>query len=408
MAEVRGEVGASAVLRQAWDGYVAALDEARRAVEGSEQFRDAPEQRGVGFRLLCEAQAMAYNFAVAPSTDAPRIYKASSWQTDVYTLGGNNSDFSYGITFLDGRERYRLTGNVNDSRLLLAQLNSALAGSPGGRTLANYDFSDFAIGEDGSLDIIISADRQEGNWIELDPVATYQWLMFRPSLHGWDQSAASLSIERLGAPCVPPNELMSEAAVAARIEAAAGFLRYIVRDLTIGYGTHVLHKAGGVNRLVTIGADEAGEVGSPSARYINGVFAIEPEEALIIEIREMFDGPYWNVQLFDVWLRSLEFTSHQSSLHGDQLVADPDGVIRVVIALNDPGVANWLDTTGLRRGQMLVRVYRAPWTSDPVVRKVRLDELTQALPAGTVRVTPEQRSAELARRRAAFRRWQGE
>jgi len=56
---------------------------------------------------------MVYNFAVAPQLASPRIFQATGWQTELYTLGGNSSDFQYGTLFLDGNLTYRLTGNIN-------------------------------------------------------------------------------------------------------------------------------------------------------------------------------------------------------------------------------------------------------------------------------------------------------
>lgn len=38
---------------------------------------------------------------------------------------------------------------------------------------------------------------------------------------------------------------------------------------------------------------------------------------------------------------------------------DTDGKILLIVAHRDPGYANWLDTTGLKRGQMNFRDYRS-------------------------------------------------
>ena len=35
------------------------------------------------------------------------------------------------------------------------------------------------------------------------------------------------------------------------------------------------------------------------------------------------------------------------------MVPEPDGTVRLVIAGEDPGVANWLDTRGHRRGPIV-------------------------------------------------------
>ena len=60
-------------------------------------------------------------------------------------------------------------------------------------------------------------------------------------------------------------------------------------------------------------------------------------------------APYQGIQLGSMWYISLDDTSHQTSLTADQARADPDGNLRFVISERDPGVANWLETTGHER-----------------------------------------------------------
>ena len=62
---------------------------------------------------------------------------------------------------------------------------------------------------------------------------------------------------------------------------------------------------------------------------------------------------YWGLQVGDLWWQAADYVDHQSSLNGYQVEADPDGRARIVVGADDPGVANWLDTTGLSRGVAL-------------------------------------------------------
>jgi hypothetical protein len=99
----------------------------------------------------------------------------------------NGADFLYGVLFLDGTQTYRVTGQVRDSELLLAQLNSAIPGVPGSKHLRNYDFADFHVESDGAIEITLSATEQKGNWIRLDSQSRYQFLQFRPTAETWDE-----------------------------------------------------------------------------------------------------------------------------------------------------------------------------------------------------------------------------
>jgi len=115
---------------------------------------------------------------------------------------------------------------------------------------------------------------------------------------------------------------------------------------------------------------------------------------------------YLSVQLANAWLGSLDYIRHTASLNLAQTVRNADETVTLVIAARDPGVANWLDTTGLHEGSMFVRWQKLAAPLGPEVRGVRevrlvkLAELGPSLP----RISPETRQAQLAERAAAYGR----
>src|SRR5262249_23163566 len=144
------------VLTAAWDRYYANLQKMRVEIEKCPQYAESAKQRAMGFRHLMEVQPLAFNFCIGPRTEHPRVFHNTSWMTDFYSLGGPGGDFDYRVMMVDAKHDYRLTGKVNDSRMILLQVNSATPGQPGARVVANYNFQkDFKIGADGSFDIVI-------------------------------------------------------------------------------------------------------------------------------------------------------------------------------------------------------------------------------------------------------------
>jgi hypothetical protein len=143
--------------------------------------------------------------------------------------------------------------------------------------------------------------------------------------------------------------------------------------------------------------------------YAGGVFDLGPDQALLIEITVPVEPAYSGFHLANLWGESLDYANHQSSLNGFQAEPDADGVIRYVVAHADPGVPNWLDTTGIPRGLLSLR-----WTysEDPAtlpehtVRAIPLAELREQLPADTRTVSPDERAAGIAiRQRHVQRRY---
>ena len=102
---------------------------------------------------------------------------------------------------------------------------------------------------------------------------------------------------------------------------------------------------------------------SPQQGYGQTWWQVSEGEALLYEV-EVPECVYWGVQLGDVWYQSLDWVNRQSSLNGHQATISADGVFRAVISHRDPGIANWLDTTGATQGCITYRWNQAD--SNPV------------------------------------------
>jgi hypothetical protein len=114
-----------------------------------------------------------------------------------------------------------------------------------------------------------------------------------------------------------------------------------------------------------------------------GHFDLQPGQALIITV-PVSDAPYLGFQLGSMWYISLDYINHQTSLNGTQAQADPDGKIRIVVTDQNPGVTNWVETLGHRRGFLQFRwqrVSRELTEADgPTVDLVDFDAIAAALP----------------------------
>jgi hypothetical protein len=114
-----------------------------------------------------------------------------------------------------------------------------------------------------------------------------------------------------------------------------------------------------------------------------GHFDLRPDQAVVITI-PVSDAPYLGFQLGSLWYISLDYINHQTSLNNTQAQADPDGKVRIVVTDQNPGVANWVETLGHRRGYLQFRwqrVSRELTEADgPTVELVDFDAIPAALP----------------------------
>ncbi len=145
--------------------------------------------------------------------------------------------------------------------------------------------------------------------------------------------------------------------------------------------------------------------------YAGGVFMLGDEEALLIESTVPVPPSFMGFHLANLWGESLDFESYQSNLNGHMLEQDADGAYRWVVSHRDPGIANWIDTTGLPHGYLTIRwTYPEPpvreqWPSLEV-KQVAFEDIQQSLPATTKKVLAEQRQEQaLMRMRHVQRRY---
>jgi hypothetical protein len=137
-------------------------------------------------------------------------------------------------------------------------------------------------------------------------------------------------------------------------------------------------------------------------RPVIGRWELRPGEALIVEV-EPPEGIYWSYSIGNPWWETIHYGRHQSSLNAHQTAVDSDGVVRVVLCAEDPGVANWLDTAGYSNGPIILRCVRTKTAPTPTARIVPFDDIRTELPSDTSQVTPEERKFIVTARGRAVR-----
>ena len=133
-----------------------------------------------------------------------------------------------------------------------------------------------------------------------------------------------------------------------------------------------------------------------------GHFELTPDQALVITLPAT-DAPYLGFQLGSLWYVSLDYINHQSSLNGTQAQVDADGKIRIVVADRNPGVMNWVETLGHRKGFLQFRwqrVSRELTEADgPTVELIDINDVAGYLPFhDSNEISPEDWRARIALR----------
>lgn len=328
-----------------------------------------------------------------------------------YNFGAPNPDDFYRKTRIDGNGVYRISGFRGTTRIVTFSIGSGPFFTQGtgenmGPDLAEYDLDTLELGKDGSFEVILSPTRPKGykgNWWKLDPKGNS--ILVRQRSYDWiHEQAGSLAIERLDRPASKPRQSAEE--LAANMRQIAEWTESYAK-WTIAFANRS-RRLGFVNKVEVNGLHETG--GYAIQKYIMGVWDIQPDEALIYETEVPKQCRYWAIQLVDELYAALDLMnlSRQTNLNGYTARLDADGKFRAVISSRDPGVPNWLDTAGYQRGGIFGRWLQCSDTPTPTVKKIKVADVRQYLPADTPVVSPEARETTVRMMRTALqmrRRW---
>lgn len=383
-----------------WADHARALQEVKEQWFASGWAETAAERHRAMYHVMQIAHT-GFNVLVAPRQDFPYFTKTHAFHHPMtYTWGLCCPDFHYQFTFLDGAHSYRITGKRGTMRWSEIHLQNGFWGDPNYRQVGIIEFDKLEMDTEGNFEIVVSPEQHPGNWFQTDPSEHHMLLVVRDAIYDWNsEEPAQVHIERL-APEGGPLQQIEDRDLPTRIANLTGFVRASAREW-IGRNNDIVADVG-LNTFWP--GREQGRGGIQHAAYHFMVFDIADDEALVIEADVPKSGRFWAVQLANLYYDTVDYLNNQSSLNGHQTVVNADGKARFVLTRNDPGVANWLDPVGNRRGVAAWRWVYCDNVTIPKVTRIKLADLEQHLPGDTARVTADQRRATIAARAAGIRR----
>ncbi|WP_430385734.1 hypothetical protein [Blastomonas fulva] len=384
-----------------WDETVASLG-ATSDLLGLLADRDDPLQAAQAERLFMLTLASGW-FTAFADPDLPDFVPAVNTHLNCV---GTNPDFIYGAASIDGSGSYVLSGERGSG--LFVHLDIVAGGlgvmEPLGPSLGTLDFDSLTLDEHGRFSLLLSAERPadwSGDWHRLDPSA--RSLSLRQACYDWGTGReARIAIERTDIPHRPRQWSAPE--IAERLAALAAYPRRLA-GMALGFIQSQRDK--GLWNVLEHD-DWAGRGGVTGQHYYQGLFDLAPGQILLLETDLPDSVLYWNVQLSDMMWNSIDWMNRQSSLNGGQARINTDGRFRAVIAMDDPGVPNWLDTGGNLQGAIMLRWTRASSGPAPSLRVIEAAALRDHLPADTPVIAPDERQRHLRARRRSVqmrRRW---
>jgi hypothetical protein len=315
-------------------------------------------------------------------------------QNDLITQwGGPNADNVYRHARIEPGRRYRIRGHMHSCQEFLLAIRSGFMHRPKWGTLEQFTATEhgFRAGED--FDVILGSDGPDAVPIPDEAIMVsireyyFDWISAEP---------ATFTIE-----CLDPDPEVDQPGLENRLEEALNEV-----EESIDYWDKYLanNRAKRTDNSFALDTVTVAK-GLSNARYEFCFWDLEPDQALLVEWAEP-KARYWSAQLYELdTFELIDPWGRISSRNQTQTVVSDDGRVRWIVAHEDPGHANWLDTAGRRSGLCTVRWFWPTGDSSatPTTRVVEIDDLVDELPEEQSWVDPEGRDIELAGRQAHLR-----
>ncbi len=322
-----------------------------------------PAEAAEAERALAHLLYTGLDFWLEGNPDRP-VFRP--YVTPTRKLLGCNPDSVYFFAPIRDDRSYRITGNVGAAAFTSFTVErGSHEGHAARGSMAAISDLDMEIASDGSYEIFVGPERpKRGNWLETgegaSQITTRHYHEARQSVAALPGPIVPIHIEALDPDPLPTYG--GDEQTADHLTWVTNFVREHAA-MTFRKTTPELAKQLGwvsitPNRFTAPGqwASASGDnaYGNVHAWYASAPFVLEPDEALVITGR-FPDCRFANIVLWNHFMQSFDYANRQISLNRKQIAYEEDGSFRIVVAHEDPGVPNWLDTEGRREGTMYWR-----------------------------------------------------
>ncbi len=326
--------------------------------------------RMLGYRALTHWLRAGLEMGLDHSNpDFPAFYRLAD---DTKKMGNDNPDNIYFNCVIDGTRDYRIYGNRGTVNWFSVNSKGSASSIAQMSNTGSIDSSDMHFESNGDFELIVSANKQAGNWLSME--TTSQQLIVRQTFGDRSQeTAAHMNIE-----CLNPQALNNTPTVESFEPALQQALKF-VKSTTEWTNAWMDIFAKHINQLPDddqLRCISSG--GDPDIRYYQSRWRLSEDEALLIHLSDIPECQTWNFQLSNAWMESLDFRFFPVSVNKHTAHYEADGSVNIVVANRNPGKAypNWLHTCDHFEGGMLGRLVKSKlFPAEFPARVVKLSEL---------------------------------
>jgi hypothetical protein len=297
-------------------------------------------------------------------------------------LTGDNSDAIYFDAPLDPRFAYVIRGNMNRAVYFSLTIEEGARDGHLSKTTGGViNDTEIDVDADGNFTVYLGGAPRERNWLRLTENAS------RVTTRHYFELAAPAAMDPSLEPtmqieCISETDLPSppnDESVSAGIRRVCNMVRTRTLEMPQLAGDEM-------PGFVSITPNAFPEPQTPGnfglaaadAHYSMAPFLLGPDEALVMTGRWP-KCRFANVCLWNRFQQTFDYLNRSVSLNRTQTQADENGCFSMILAHEDPGLPNWLDTEGNPFGLVFWRFFLVEGDVEtPQAKVVKLAELRNA------------------------------
>lgn len=357
---------------QTWDEFCDALKRAGQQILRPE----APVSeldRAEGWRYLTRLLRIGLEMHLeCADPDFPAFFMPSH---ETGKIGADNPDNLYLMARINGRNEYVIRGTRGTVSYLSVGSQKGGYESDGKMEQTGFvDGKDLHLDAEGRFEIVVSAEKpaHARHWLRIEPTSNAV-LVRQTFLDRKAERPAVLSIERSGSQVQPVP--MTAERIQRSLQNTARFVNGTATLFANWAQSYLPHP----NQLPLADQKLCQSVGGdPNIVYYHSYWELKSDEALVIHFPRIPDCRFWNLQINNWWMESLDYRYLRAHFNKHSATVAADGSVTLVLAHRNPGIANWLETAGHDRGTMCLRWVGATENVDPDLRVVKLADLKSA------------------------------
>ena len=327
-----------------------------------------PIQQAEGLRYLTRLTRAALEAFVEYSDPQYPVLRRMVHET--IKMGADNPGNHYLNTQISGEYEYVINGKRNSIHYFGLFTQNGNYGTTGGLApCGKIEDGELILDDDGSFEIVLSKVKRSKNWLKIEPETTL--LMVRQTYLDRDTEVpVDLTIRAIGAQGIPGS------ISPARVDEGLNIASLFVAGAPMLFSKWARDFQKHTNRLPMFDPAISNAAGGDARIiYYHSHWKLNEDQALVIHaIPPGCDT--WNFQLNNYWMESLDYRYFRICINSHSAIKNEDGSITVIIAHEDPGHANWIQTSGHREGTMCWRWYRPEGTCPQEIKTTITDVKT--------------------------------